>query len=279
MQFILISLHLLPFPSILIFLLYHSHYSHCGFLFIISFLIRYSVFVSISFHSFLFPHSYFTIFRTVYFLYIFNHLRIDKNISSPTWNTNNLFPFDFRVSLSLSLSLSIDPFSTHRETDSSGLTVRSNRESFFPVVLEVQRVPAEARVPGPTDRDAGIDRFVARGSGPRGSSKEAQRREARLPERKPNRWPRLRIGASEKPRTQKALGRVAGQFEGARKGKAGILGSRIVCFSTETEKQKPRFPTSCAHRIHFDSRLGELRGVWLRSRKLIYDFLRFLIKG
>lgn len=106
MQFILISLHLLPFPSILIFLLYHSHYSHCGFLFIISFLIRYSVFVSISFHSFLFPHSYFTIFRTVYFLYIFNHLRIDKNISSPIWNTNNLFPFDFRVSpLPLSLSL------------------------------------------------------------------------------------------------------------------------------------------------------------------------------
>lgn len=122
-------------------------------------------------------------------------------------------------------------------------------------------MPAEARVPGPTDRDAGIDRFVARGSGPRGSSKEAQRREARLPERKPNRWPRLRIGAPEKPRTQKALGRVAGQFEGARKGKAGILGSRIVCFSTETEKQKPRFPTSCAHRIHFDSRLGEVRGV------------------
>lgn len=81
-------------------------------------------------------------------------------------------------------------------------------------------MPAEARVPGPTDRDAGIDRFVARGSGPRGSPKEAQRREARLPERKPNRRPRLRIGAPEKPRTQKALGRVAGQFEGAREGKA-----------------------------------------------------------
>ena len=115
-------------------------------------------------------------------------------------------------------------------------------------------MPAEARVPGPTDRDAGIDRFVARGSGPRGSPKEAQRREARLPERKPNRRPRLRIGAPEKPRTQKALGRVAGQFEGAREGKA----RRIRISNRLLLKRQRSFPTS---RVHFDSRLGVQYGV------------------
>lgn len=104
-------------------------------------------------------------------------------------------------------------------------------------------MPAEARVPGPTDRDAGIDRFLARGSGARSSSKEAQRRETGLPERKPNRWPRLRIGATQKPRAQKTLGRVAGQFEGARKGKeCGVWSAQ----------------NRASHRIHFDSRLCEV---------------------